>query len=109
MEKILTYIVLLIVIQTSVMANEEKNLDYVCVINYNETENNKYIDQKIYESECVSTKELKKILKQKSTIEKNGYFLVEYKKQQLVYLNPLVFEQLKNKCKKTQAVFYVQP
>lgn len=62
-------------------------------------------EQKVYDAVCISSNQLKevKVLKQK-----DGYQLVKYKKQVLVYLDSQYLEIPKNNCKKDKIPLFVQ-
>lgn len=96
-------IVLQMIFLSSVMANEAEfenvdNYDHVCIVHLDE--------EKVYDAVCVTEKELKKI----QVIEqKDGYRLVDYKNQELLYLQPTYLSIPKNDCEKGQIPLFIQP
>lgn len=63
-------------------------------------------EEKVFDAICVTKKELEKI---KVVENKDGYYLVEYKNKELVYLDETCLEMPKNKCKPNEIPLFVQP
>ncbi len=96
-------IVLQMIFLSSVMANEVEfkdvdNYDHLCIVHVDK--------EKVYDAVCVTDKEFKKI----QVIEqKDGYRLVNYKNQKLVYLQPTYLQIPNNNCEKGKIPLFIQP
>lgn len=108
MKKFTILIVLQMIFMSYVMADgvlhdqdEFKNID-----NYDELCTFKQVEEKIFDAVCVTETEFKNA---KLIEQKDGYQLVEYKNQELVYLESEYLEIPKNNCEKGKIPLFVQP